>query len=170
MTSHPKIHVAFRVAAAVTAVFWLLAASYCSLEHLFGVDHHGPVSAGEEHSFQAETDHGHPHADAAEQSHSEEHDSHGSASHSQESHSHDDKGDLCCSTLQACVYVDQPIVIIQPVVHPLSLISVLLQAHTSVLSELRRASDRPPPSRDWVFTPEVCTGPANRGHAPPAFV
>lgn len=166
----PRIHVAFRVAAAVTVVFWLLATSYCSVEDLFGVDHNGPVSAGETSTYEAEDDHDHTPGDAAEHHHGKERHSHGGGGHSQGSHTHDGKGDLCCSTLQAFSYAAQPIVITKPVVYPLSLICAPLQARASILSELKEIPDRPPPSHDRVFTPEVCTGPANRSHAPPAFV
>lgn len=167
----PKIHFAFRVAAAVTAVFWLLATSYCSVEHLFGCGGHSTATASEEHGHHdATAPEQHAHADAGEHSHAEEHHSHDAAGHSQDSHHHDGKDEFCCSTVQAAVPNVQPIVISAPVVHPLSLLSALLQAHASSLIALEKVPGRPPPNHDWVFTPEVCTGPANRSHAPPAFV
>lgn len=150
-------------------VSWLLATSYCSVEHLFGFDHHSTATVSEEHSHDATANAEHAHADdAAEHRHAEEHHSHDAADHSKGSHHHDGEDDFCCSTVQAAVPNAKPIVISKPVVHPLSILTALLQAQTSVLNALELKSDRPPPNRDWVFTPEVCTGPANRSHAPPA--
>lgn len=170
MTSRqPKIHVAFRIGAAVTVGFWLLATSYCSVEHLFGFDHHGPSAVTEEHAHDATAEHGHAHD--AEHSHGESDHPHDAAGgHPQGSHHHGGEEGSCCSTLQAAVYVGQPIIVSAPVVHPFSLLSALLQAHAATLIALEKVPDRPPPNHDWVFTPEVCTGPANRSHGPPASV
>lgn len=178
ISRQPKIHVAFRISAAVTVVFWLLAASYCSVEHLFGFDHHGTATASEENAHhEATANLGHAHADATEHSYGKDHHSHDAElphpsqdaeGHSHGSHHHDDGGSSCCSTLQGAVYVGQPIIISAPVVHPHSLLYALLQAHASAFIALVKPPDHPPPNHDWVFTPEVCNGPANRPHGPPA--
>lgn len=168
ISRQPSIHVAFRVGAAVTVVSWLLATSLCSVEHLLGFDHHDSSAVTEEHAHDATAEHGHSHD--AEHSHVEGNHSHDAESHSHGSHHHGDEEGSCCSTLQACVYVASPVVITKPVVHPLSLLAALLQAQAATLVALEKVPDRPPPDHDWVFTPEVCTGPANRSHAPPASV
>lgn len=168
ISRQPQLHVALRITAAVTVVFWLLAASYCSVEHLFGFDHHASATASEEHAHHDaaadighshETEHGHgeadhPHDDA-------EGDSHGS-------HHHDGEGGSCCSTLHATAQLAKPLVIATPLLQPLKLFCVRFEAAIPALTALEKASARPPPNRDWVFTPEVCPGPANRSHAPPA--
>jgi len=171
ISRQPKIHFTFRIGAAVTVVFWLLASSYCGVEYLFGCGDHGAATTSDEHGHHDATAHDdHAHADVAEHGQAGEHHSHEATGHSQGSHHHDGEDDFCCSTVQAAVPNTQPIFISKPLVQQLSILSALLQPHTSALTALNKASDRPPPNHDWVFVPEVCTGPANRSHAPPAFV
>lgn len=68
-----KLHVAFRIGAAVTVVFWLLASSYCSAEHLLGFHHHGKATISEEGAhYDAIVHHYRSYADASEHSHNRE--------------------------------------------------------------------------------------------------
>ena len=63
----------------------------------------------------------------------------------------------------------EPVVFNKSAPLPISLFAVLLETHAA----LPALSDNPPnrhaQNGDWVFTPEVCLGPAHRSLAPPAF-
>ncbi|ODU25117.1 MAG: hypothetical protein ABS95_00800 [Verrucomicrobia bacterium SCN 57-15] len=158
--------------AAGCVVLWLLATSYCSVEHLFGLDHHhedsdGHVS-GDLHQTVADND-------AAEHSHHEgdadvAHHSHDAEGNNHGSHHHDGKEDFCCSTIQATVLSSNPVPLGKPVLTQIAFLCVLVQVSDLVSLPSNDSSPRHAKSRDWVLTPEVCTGPANRSHAPPASV
>ena len=173
----PKLPLALRIVAAGCVVLWLAGVSACNLEALFCCDSHG-------HGAVAHADNGHSHdAEAAEaeahhahdanahHSHeAEAHHSHDAEGHPHGSHKHDGKEGSCCTTLKAVVQTAKPIVITKPALQPVPLLCVLLEARIAALNAPEKASDRPPASSDRVFTPEVCTGPANRSHAPPVFI
>jgi hypothetical protein len=76
----------------------------------------------------------------------------------------------CCPTIQALVVSPTPIVIAKPVTQPALLISLLCAAREHALNAPACGEFRQARSRDWVFTPEVCLGPALRSLAPPASV
>ena len=171
ISRQPKIHFGFRIAAAVTAVFWLMATSYCGLEHLLGCDDHGVAASAEETAHLAAGFSHSDHQQTVALSHDAAEAPHDAEGQSQRSHHHHDGGEAsCCSTLHATVQITQPIVISKPLLQPLTALSDLAKAQAGAINELAEASDRPPPNPDQVFTPEVCTGPANRSHAPPASV
>jgi hypothetical protein len=47
---------------------------------------------------------------------------------------------------------------------------VLFEAHHLSLLAPQALPARQTKRREWVFTPEVCLGPAFRSHAPPVFI
>ena len=164
-----KVPLALRIIAAGCVVLWLAGVSACSLEALFCCHSHGDQSV-------AHVDHGHSHdvepgdPDAHHSSDADAHRSDDAEGHSHGSQHHGGKEGSCCSTLKAIVHTAKPIVITKPALPSVAFLCVLLGARTAALSAPGKASDRPPPSSERVFTPEVCTGPANRAHAPPVFI
>ena len=180
MTHHqPKLPLALRIIAAGCVAVWLVGVSACNLEALFGCDSHGSETAAHEdheHSHDAQdavavagTYHEHD-ADADHSHHAEAHHWEDAEGHSPDTHNHESKEGSCCSTLKDVVPTGKAIVFNKPAFHPISFLCVRLETHASslILSENSPNSQAKP--RDWVFTPEVCTGLANRSHAPPAFV
>jgi hypothetical protein len=159
---HPKLPLGLRIVAGGCIAVWLTAVSACSLEALFCCNKHErdhPAVAHSEHMDALVETH---HVDEGEGHHS--HDAEG------RSHKQDGKGNSCCTTLKANVQTLKPFVFNKPAFQPIPFLCVLLETRATVLA----LSDKPPlrqaKSREWVFTPEVCTGPANRSHAPPAPV
>lgn len=124
--------------------------AYCSLENFIG-----HAEGEEHHDEQAET-----HATA--QSHDQPGDSHDS-----DKNKHDDE--TCCDSLQAPAQHGNSLVLHKPDLGKLPSLSFLWLATALTLD----APEPPPPrqaqDREWVFTPEVCLGPAFRSHAPPSL-
>ena len=183
----PKLPLALRIIAAGCVVLWLAGVSACSLEALFCCESHGDEAgthADHQHTHDAELAdaRGHHEHDAeghdsrdAETHHSHDAESrhaHDTETHqgSNGSHKHDGKDGSCCTTLKAIAQTAKPIVITKPNLQPVAFLCVLLQARITALNAPDNFSDRPPHRREWVSTPEVCTGPANRAHAPPTSI
>ena len=75
----------------------------------------------------------------------------------------------CSASIQALITTMTPVVISKPISQPVLNISLLCAAPQQVFAAppsepLRRAKPR-----DWVFTPEVCLGPAFHSLAPPSL-
>lgn len=167
----PKLPVAFRIAGPVMAAFWLLATSYCSVEQLVGFDEHETETAAKEQAhLGVPAQPSRLRKGAVEHSHEADDRPHDAEGQPQGSHHHHDGEGTCCSTLHATVQMARPVIVAKPLLQPLPLLSDLLLVSSDTLAALAKASDRPPTDRDRVFTPEVCTGPANRSQAPPAFL
>jgi hypothetical protein len=113
----PKIHIGLRIVAAGCIVLWLLASSFCSVEHLFGDDHHHAEAATSETVAHHDSDHSQE-AEAADHAHAEANHPHDSEQSSHDSHPHDDSDDTCCSTLMATAQFAAPFVIIKPILQP----------------------------------------------------
>jgi hypothetical protein len=172
----PKVSAAIRAGAALCVFVWVTGIVLCNVERFCNCTGHGQSA----HAHEAEATQEQSHSHDAEHHHDAEAHEHAAASHH-----HDDgaaQGDhgckgkkcgdekRCCSTIQALVVTPTPIVIAKPVTQPALLISLLSVAREHALTapacgEFRRAR-----SRDWVFTPEVCLGPALHSLAPPASV
>ena len=146
----PKLRPALRICAVLSLLVWVSAVSYCSLEFLFN-----HVESGH-HAAQAE----HHHDDVAR-------------SQQESGHSHDSDGNgkdenACCSSLKAIpLTAGSSLVVSKPDFGKLASLDFLWLVKTLTLSLPETAAPRQPPERDWVFTPEVCLGPAHRSHAPP---
>ena len=167
----PKLHPALRLVAAGCVVLWLLATSYCSIEHLFGLDdhHHGDSDVHASSDLQQAV----ANNDGAEHSHHEsdaDHHSGDAERHNSGSHHHHGKEGFCCSTIQATVLSSNPVPLGKPALTHIAFLCVPVEAGDLLPLPANDTSPRHAKSRDWVFTPEVCTGPANRSHAPPAFI
>lgn len=155
---------------------WLAGVSVCSLEALLGCDSHQHTSA--EHSDHehtqavpavgSETQHDHD-ADTHQPDDAEHHPTTESKGGLHGSHKHDGKEGSCCLTLKAVVQSAKSITVPKQILQPLALLCVLLDGRSFALDTRDTTSDRPLWRGEWVFTPEVCTGPANRSHAPPSL-
>jgi hypothetical protein len=159
---------ALRVAAGVAVVCWLGSLALCNIERALGWDDCSPDEHAEGATHQAVVAHNHP-------GESHDPDDVGNANHSHDAdghsgHHHDGEDSSCCSTLKGVVQTAQPIVISKPAVQPLTFLCVLPEARDLSLLAPETAPGRQTKSREWVFTPEVCTGSANRSHAPPVFI
>ena len=69
----------------------------------------------------------------------------------------------------ATAQIATPFVIIKPILQPLDFLCPVLQARDLMLSAPKDELERQAKPRDWVFTPEVCLGPAHRSLAPPSL-
>jgi hypothetical protein len=141
-----KSSLALRLGAVVSLLVWVAASSFCLVESLIGADHHAAGAA----------QHGHDVAASADSDH-----------HSHDSDKKDGDEHACCSTLTAAAPSAHQTVLPKPDFgKPLSFnLLWLSQALTFVHPEA--PISRQPPDREWVFTPEVCLGPAFRSNAPP---
>ena len=164
----PKLHVGFRIVAAGCIVFWLLASSYCSIENLFGGNHHH-AKAGPNKIVAPHDSDDSPEAATAEHSHGEASDTHDSEQASHDSHPHGGCDDTCCSSLIATAPIAAPLVIDKPLVRTLHSLSPVLPARISILKAPQDRWDRQANRRDWAFTPQVYLCPAHRSLAPPSL-
>lgn len=161
-----------RIAAVISIALWLMRVAACDFEQLLGLeldetakDQARPAShvavAHHDDDDVAGTKHSQSETNVSEEGHS----------HGSHNHHHDGKDDSCCSTLKAIVQTPNPIVIAKPLLHPLNLICALLaERDLCLFHEWRMPAQRHAKIREWVFTPEVCLGPATRSHAPPVFI
>jgi hypothetical protein len=180
----PKVSAAIRAGAALCVFIWVTGTALCCVERLCDCAGHDRTSAGHappahDHGAVAAHEHGHS------QDAGHHHDNAEAHEHAAASHHHDDgaaQGDhgckgkkcndnkRCCSTIQALVVTPTPIVIAKPVTTPALIISLLRAAREHALTTPTTKALRQSQPRDWVFTPEVCLGPALHSLAPPAFI
>ena len=166
ISRQPKIHVGLRIVAAGWIVLWLLASSYCSIECLFGDDHHLVEADASETVAHHDSDHSQE-AEAAEHAHSEASHPHDSEQPSHDSHPHDGGDNSCCSTVVATAQIGTPFIIVKPLFQPLDFSCPVLPAHDSMVAAPQDKPERQAKDCDRVFTPEVCLDPAHRSLAPP---
>ena len=129
-----------RICAALSLLVWIAASGFCSVEHFLG----------------------HAESDAAPAS--------ADAGHSHDSDKHDDSDHSCCDSLKAIPQLGGSIVLNHPDFGKLLSAEFLSLAQTLTFVHPEVPVLRQPPSREWVFTPKVCLGPAFRSHAPPLAV
>lgn len=168
-TLSAKLPLTLRIIAAGCALLWLLAVSACDLEHLLPLGHHGS-SEGHEHSpaavaYQHDSDQSQP-----SHGHDEARHSHDAEGHSHGSHEHGSKENSCCSTLKATLPSAKALVLLKPVFYPIPFLSDRREAGKAEIDTSHGFQYRQAKPPEWVFTPEVCLGPAFRSHAPPAFL
>ena len=157
-----------RIIAAGCVLVWLTGISACNLEALTCCA--SPGSETKAHSVHRNSENATDadacsnHAHDADAQHSPETDG-----HSHDSHKHDSKEGSCCSTLKAVVQTAKPVVFAKPAPQPISLLRVLMVTSAALPALSDNVPSRHPKNGDWVFTPEVCLGPAHRSLAPPAI-
>jgi hypothetical protein len=143
-TSNPFV----RWFAAVTLLAWIGAQALCQTHCLFGACHDGSDDA----SCQAT---------AATTSH------HGDDDHvPQPGHQHS-AGDASCLILKSALTGNSTSPLVTPqfsILYTLAPFTLVMDATTIEPLALFSRQTR---LREWVFTPEVCLGPAFRSHAPP---
>jgi hypothetical protein len=163
-SSRPRIRPAFRVIAAGCAVVWLLATSYCSIEHLLETDR-GSRDEGNSGAVAAASADQRPSPPAGRVVAARTRDA---RSEKPASRHDNDSDDVCCSNLHATAQIPQQLTGDQLVLHqPSAVLGVLLDARELATRAPANQFNRQARRRDWVFTPEVCLGPAFRSLAPP---
>ena len=135
--------------AAGVLLVWVAAQVLCFAHCNFGVGH----GSSEQPSC---------HASAPSQDPREEGDSSGPAHH-------DTSGSAACSTLKSALVGSGSAALVQPDFHLLYALAPFAPALNVAATEPTAAIFRQPKTRDWVFTPEVCLGPAHQSHAPPVL-
>lgn len=162
VSRQPRISALLRVFAGTGALLWFVGTAVYGIVCVCNC-------AGHKEACAASASAVHEHAAEAHQ--------HATASH------HDDREapqghcgkngceDKCrCSTIQGFVQTPLAVVIPKPVSQPVLIISILCAVRQHVFAAPPSETLRRAKPRDWVFTPEVCLGPAFRSHAPPASV
>ncbi len=144
----PKLRPALRLCAALSVLVWLSAMSYCSLESFIG-----HAEAEEHHAGQVAN-----HAAA---------DSHQESGHPHDSDKNGHDEESCCDSFKATPQHGSSLVLLKPDLGKLPSLSFLWLVQTLTFVQPEAPAMRQSPDRQWVFTPEVCLGPAFRSHAPP---
>ena len=126
---------------------WLTAQALCFAHCNFGVGH----GSSEQPSC---------HASAPSQGHHDDGDS-SSPAH------HESSASAACSTLKTALLDSGATVLVQPNFHLLYTLAPVALALNATAVEPTASFSRQARLRDWVFTPEVCLGPAFRSLAPP---
>lgn len=160
MTSkrQPKLRTSLRVWATVWLVAFISATAFCAGDLLFSHSHHD-----EERAATPSDEPSHEH-DAAPPG--------GSAGHSHGSNSsgHDSPdGDSCCATLKAVSHSSNSPVLPKLDFAKLTFLRLVLPSQDLNISAPENSPPRQARPSEWVFTPEVCLGPAFRSHAPPVL-
>ena len=152
----PILRPALRLWAALSVLVWIAASAQCAMEPLIGSFHTG----ASHHTASAAHDH---HGDEAVPAHQE-------TGHSHDSDRNGDHGDSCCTSLKAVLSNTTSVQLTQPDFGQLFAFNPLWLAQALTPVEPETSPPRQAKNREWVFTPEVCLGPAHRSHAPPASV
>jgi len=135
-----------RSLAALTLVLFVAAQSACFVHCHFGGSHGDTTKR---------SCHGGPSAKA---SHHHEHPSPAPA---------DPAAAVSCDTLKLLVVGGGAYTLAAPVLQPVDFLALSSLALSAPEAKLDAAFRRQAKTRDWVFTPEVCLGPAFRSLAPP---
>ena len=150
-TGQPKLKTSLRLWALLWLVAWISASGFCSAEGLFGHTHNGKG-----HRHPEKSDHHHAAVPADDAS-----------GHSHDSKNDCDGSDSCCSTLKAVPQAASSLSLQIPDSAKIAPSHFVLLAHAVTFVEPESRFLRQANEREWVFTPEVCFGPAHRSHAPP---
>lgn len=149
MISRPtKLSPLLRCFAAGALFVWLAAQALCFAHCNFGVSHGGGSAQPSCHASAP------AHHDDGDESAPDQHDSSGSA---------------VCSTLKSALVGSGSAALVQPDFHLLYTLAPVALMLDTTAAEPTSPSSRQAKARDWVFTPEVCLGPAFRSLAPPAL-
>ena len=135
--------------AAGALLVWVAAQVFCFAHCNFGVGH----GSSEQPSC---------HASAPSQGHHEDGDSSGPAHQ-------DSSASAACSTLKSALVGSSSAALVQPDFHLLYALAPLALTLNVTVMEPTADLFRQAQAREWVFTPEVCLGPAHRSHAPPVL-
>lgn len=180
VSRQPKVSALLRIFAGTCALLWFVGIAICGVGRVCRcADNEGACAAdaGPAHEHDAVSSHEQRHAHDAEHHHDAEAHQHAMASH------HPDvampepcagkngcKDTRCCSTIQAFITTITPVVLPKPISQSVLSFSLLSLAREYVLTAPPSTALCQVKPRDWVFTPEVCLGPAFHSLAPPVFV
>jgi len=139
----------FRTSAAVTLLVWLAAYAFCTGHCTLGIGH----GDGELVSCHSTTLSASDHDDSDDPSSPTHHD--------------DSSTTTSCLTLKNAVLGSASPPLVQPEFSLLYTLTPAVLAVETTSIEATAGFTRQSWRRDWVFTPEVCLGPAHRSHAPP---
>jgi len=142
-----QLHPFLRTIAAVTLLFWISALALCAVHCSLGVGH-------------SESDGGSCHGSAAAQSNHDDHDSPSPAQH--------DSSEATCLTLKSALSNGNALTYVHPAFPVFYTLAPLAFALDSTVIKPTALAFRQARPREWVFTPEVCLGPAFRSLAPPS--
>ncbi len=136
-----------RCCAAAALVAWVGAQALCQMHCVFGACHDEPEDTVC-HSTAAE-----PH--------------HGDDDHGPQPCGHGQGADASCLTLNSALTGNAVVSVATPQLFPLYDLAPFKLPLDVMTSEAVARFSRQAGPPDWVFTPEVCLGPAFRSHAPP---
>ncbi len=142
-----KSSLALRLCAVASLLVWVAASGFCSMESLVGADHHADGAAQHEHyaaPASADSDH-----------------------HSHDSDKNGGDKDSCCSSLTAAAPSAHQTLLTKPDFGKLLSHNFLWLAQALTFVQPEAPITRQAQHREFIFTPEVCLGPAFRSHAPP---
>ena len=174
VSPQPRVSALLRIFAGTCALLWLVGIAVWGMEGVCNCGGHGGACAAH-----ASPVHEHAAVSAQEQGHS-----HAAEAHQHATASHHDDGEApqghcgkngcegqcrCSATIQAFVQTPPAVVIPNSVSHPVLNISLLCAARQHVFAAPPSETLRRAKPRDWVFTPEVCLGPAFQSLAPPSL-
>jgi len=173
----PKVSALLRIFAGASALLWLVGVALDGAGHVCSCAYDEGACAGDAspvYEHDAVSPHEQRQSNDAEHHHEAEMHQHATASHHHDGATPQrcpgKNGCMCgCSTIQAFIATMTPVVIPQPLAQSLFNISLLCAAPQQVFAAPASETLRRAKPRNWVFTPEVCTGSANRSHAPPAL-
>ncbi len=148
-----KLNPAFRTCAAAMVLVWLAATGLCSLDSQFG-----HVESGGGQHVERDV----RHEDEAVPSSAE-------SGHSHDSDKNRNSGDerSCCASLKATPQFASSMLLTKPDFGKSLSFGFLSLTQMRTFLEREAPCSRQPPERKWVFTLEVCLGPAFRSLAPP---
>ncbi|MEO8427329.1 MAG: hypothetical protein ABI651_09485 [Verrucomicrobiota bacterium] len=141
-----KLSPLFRSLAAVTALAWVAALVLCTIYCSFGGGHCDDKQASCHASTAAKEHHD---GDSSEPTH------------------HDSSTTASCLTLNTVLLNGGSPALVQPHLPVLYTLAPFALALDATATEPTASFSRQAKLRDWVFTPEVCLGPAFRSLAPP---
>jgi hypothetical protein len=178
VSQQPKVSALLRIFAGTSALLWLVGIGVCGMARICNCANHeadraAHASPVHEHGAVFPLEHGH--SDHSTHHHGAEVHQHATPSHhhdaaTPESCAGKDRCQCGCSTIQALITTMTPVVSSKPVSQPVLNISPLCLGHQQVFASPPSETLRRAKPRGWVFTPEVCLGPAFHSLAPPAFL
>src|SRR5581483_11063547 len=131
--------------AVLTLLVWTGAQALCQVHCLSGTCQDEPGAAGRVAEKASTSQHGDEHSP----------------------HHHDDSSDAACDTLKTALTGNTSSPVVTPDFSLLYALAPAVLALDTTAIESAAAFSRDARSHVWVFTPEVCLGPAFRSHAPP---
>ena len=181
ISQQPKVSALLRIFAGTFALLWLVGIAVCGMGcvcNCAGLGGACTTPASPVHEHAAVSAHQQGHSAETEHHHDAEAHQHATASHHDDGEApqgHCGKNGCedqcrCSATIQALITTMTPVVIPKPVSQPVLNISLLCAALQHVFAAPPSETLRRAKPRNWVFTPEVCLGPALHSLAPPAFV